>query len=91
MIKNNKLPQLKGRKSVLVLKKVIPLLLIGGVFEFVLLIHHSSLTKGTKYIFLDILYSLGVPILFIFVVLALCSIIALAVDISELWVTGKLS
>ena len=87
----SKIKQLKKRKSIKILKTTIPFLLIGILIEYFLIINHSSLTNGTKYIAVDIAYVIGIIAIFILAIITFCSIIALIVDMIEIWLIGKVS
>jgi len=79
-----KLRELKDRKSYKILKKAIPILVIGGLIEYALFFRHSSIANGNNYIAVDLAYVIIMPVLLISAILIFCALFALIADIIEI-------
>ena len=76
-------------KSVNVLKWAVPVLCICAAIEYVLVFHHSALTTGNKYLFIDLLSAiLMIPTLLLpFLIFA--AIVGFFVDVVLIFLERK--
>ena len=82
---------IKDRKSLKTFRKLLILLMLGGLIEYLLFLNLSTTPGGSKSILIHLVYSFGIIGIFFNAVFAVCSLIGLIVDVIEFILTGNIS